>query len=446
MFSYFYIINICVIIVFICLFFITRKTNKRWSKINDYLGKVTTTVDSIRYGNLSTKIEKIEHPTYQNVTDSINRMVETLNDREKMIIEYQAELMRQNKLLESVINSLSDGILIINEKFDILRATPKILKWFGIKGKDIIGKNVFEFIQLANDNSKIAKLNNMEVFIKHTPTNNFIINSQPLSSIEKKRYVLIIKDITTEKEIETLKEDFVATLTHDLKVPIVAAANMIDLFLAHKFGDISTKQEFALNSMKASNKELLDLVQILLETYKIKEKGITLCKENIEINSFVKSIVDEMQSIANDAKIEIHFTPDKTNHTIAADPIQMQRVVKNLISNAIDHSNTQKAIEIKISTVPKFITISVIDFGQGIPKDEIKMIFNKYYSAAKKLRKVGTGLGLYLSQQIAEAHGGEITVQSAITFAKTPFCIFHHLFLNGFNAIINGVFSQGATI
>lgn len=422
MFSYFYIINICIIIVFICLFFITRKTNKRWSKINDYLGKVTTTVDSIRYGNLSTKIEKIEHPTYQNVTDSINRMVETLNDREKMIIEYQAELMRQNKLLESVINSLSDGILIINEKFDILRATPKILKWFGIKGKDIIGKNVFEFIQLANDNSKIDKLNNMEVFIKHTPTNNFIINSQPLSSIEKKRYVLIIKDITTEKEIETLKEDFVATLTHDLKVPIVAAANMIDLFLAHKFGDISTKQEFALNSMKASNKELLDLVQILLETYKIKEKGITLCKENIEINSFVKSIVDEMQSIANDAKIEIHFTQDKTNHTIAADPIQMQRVVKNLISNAIDHSNTQKAIEIKISTVPKFITISVIDFGQGIPKDEIKMIFNKYYSAAKKLRKVGTGLGLYLSQQIAEAHGGEITVQSEEN-VRTEFCV-----------------------
>lgn len=422
MFSYFYIINICVIIVFVCLFFITRKTNKRWSKINDYLGKVTTTVDSIRYGNLSTKIEKIEHPTYQNVTDSINRMVETLNDREKMIIEYQAELMRQNKLLESVINSLSDGILIINEKFEILRATPKILKWFGIKGKDIIGKNVFEFIQLANDNSKIDKLNNMEVFIKHTPTNNFIINSQPLSSIEKKRYVLIIKDITTEKEIETLKEDFVATLTHDLKVPIVAAANMIDLFLAHKFGDISTKQEFALNSMKSSNKELLDLVQILLETYKIKEKGITLCKENIEINSFVKSIVDEMQGIANDAKIGINFTPDKVKHIISADPLQMQRVVKNLISNAIDHSNTKKDIEVKVGIIPKFITISVTDFGQGIPKDEIKMIFNKYYSAAKKLRKVGTGLGLYLSQQIAEAHGGEITVQSTEN-VQTEFCV-----------------------
>ncbi len=423
MFSYFYIINICVIIVFICLFFITRKTNKRWSKINDYLGKVTTTVDSIRYGNLSTKIEKVEHPTYQNVTDSINRMVETLNDREKMIIEYQAELMRQNKLLESVINSLSDGILIINEKFDILRATPKILKWFGIKGKDIIGKNVFEFMQLADeDYLHIDKLNNVEAFIKHTPTNNFIINSQPLSSLEKKRYVLIIKDITTEKEIETLKEDFVATLTHDLKVPIVAAANMIDLFLAHKFGDISDKQEFALNSMRASNKELLDLVQILLETYKIHEKGISLYKENIDLNSFVAGIVEEMQGIANGVKLQIKFIPYKSDFMINADPMQLQRVIKNLISNAIDHSNTKDSIEVKIGQIQNFATISVVDFGQGIAKDEIKMIFNKYYSAAKKLRKVGTGLGLYLSQQIAQAHGGEITVISEEN-VRTEFCV-----------------------
>lgn len=423
MFSYFYLINICVIIVFICLFFITRKTNKRWSKINDYLGKVTTTVDSIRYGNLSTKIEKIEHPTYQNVTDSINRMVETLNDREKMIIEYQAELMRQNKLLESVINSLSDGILIINENYDILRATPKILKWFGVKGKDIIGKNVLDFIQPANeDNITISKLNNTEIFIKHTPTNNFIINSQPLSSLEKKRFVLIIKDITTEKEIENLKEDFVATLTHDLKVPIVAAANMIDLFLANKFGDISEKQTFALETMKASNNSLLELVQILLETYKLKEKGIKLVKENTELNPLIENIVKEMTPLATDAKTGINFTKDKTNPTINADAMQLKRVIKNLITNAIDHSNTKKPIDVEIGRIPGFTTISVIDYGQGISKEELKMIFNKYYSAAKKLRKVGTGLGLYLSQQIAVAHGGEIVVTSEEN-VKTEFCV-----------------------
>lgn len=415
-----YILNLSIILVFIILFLITRQTNKRWSKINDYLGMVTNTVNSVRYGNLSTKIDEIDHPTYQNVTDSINRMVETLNDREKMIIEYQAELMRQNKLLESVINSLSDGILIINEKHSILRATPKISSWFGTKGKDIIGKNIFDFIQLG-ENLNIEKLNDEDVFIKHTPTNNFIINSIKLSLDDKKRYVLLIKDVTNEREVETLKEDFVATLTHDLKVPIVAAANILNFLIDGKFGDINEKQKVALLNMKNSNQELVELVQILLETYKIKETGIKLLKENILLNGFLDEVVNETQPIATNSGITIHFEPSR-NIKVTADPLQLERVVKNLISNAISHSNTKDRIDITTGEEPGFITISVIDYGQGIPPEEIKLIFNKYYSAAKKFRKIGTGLGLYLSQQIIKSHGGEITVESEEN-VRTVFCI-----------------------
>lgn len=421
--SYFYITNICVIIVFICLFFVTRRSTKRWSKINDYLGKVTTTVDSIRYGDLTTKINKLDHPTYQNVTDSINRMVETLNDRERMIAEYQSELMNQNRLLESVINSLSDGILIINDKYDILRATPKILKWFGVpKGRDIIGKNVFDYIQLADDDKSAENLENADIFIKHTPTNNFIINSQRLIHLDKKRYVLIIKDVTNEREIETLKTDFVATLTHDLKVPIIAGGNMVDLFLSGKFGEISEKQEFALKNMQTSNEELLDLVQILLDTYKISDKGIDLYKEKISLNSFTENVVNEMIPISEASDIKIRYNPSDKDIILSGDKIQLQRVIKNLLSNAINHSHSQKDIEVNISSDGNFALISVVDFGQGIPKNEIKMIFNKYYSAAKKLRKVGTGLGLYLAQQITQAHGGEIVVTSEEN-VRTEFCV-----------------------
>lgn len=416
-----YLLNLGIIAVFISLFLITRQTNKRWSKINDYLGMVTNTVNSIRYGNLSTKIEKLEHPTYQNVTDSINRMVETLNDREKMIIEYQAELMRQNKLLESVINSLSDGILIVNEHLQILRATPQISTWFGVKGHDIIGKNILDFLQFT-ENVNLERLNNKDVFIKHTPTNNFIISSIRLSLDDnKKRYVLIIKDVTNEREIETLKEDFVATLTHDLKVPIVAEANILDFLLSGKFGEINEKQEFALKNMKSSNKELIELVQIVLETYKIKEKGIKLLKENIKLNGFINSIVEDVTPLAAMSGIKVNFNPIR-DIKVTADPMQLQRVIKNLINNAISHSNTKKNIDITTGETPGFITISVIDYGQGIPQKEIKLIFNKYYSAAKKFRKIGTGLGLYLSQQIIRSHGGEITVDSEEN-VRTEFCI-----------------------
>lgn len=415
-----YLLNVGIIIVFILLFFINRDANKRWSKINDYLGMVTNTVNSVRYGNLSTKIEKIEHPTYRNVTESINRMVDTLNDREKMIVEYQAELMRQNRLLESVINSLSDGILIVDDNYRVLRATPLISKWFGVKGRDLIGHNVLDYIQIPDD-ANIEKLNGVDVFIQHTPTNNFIINTIKLTTDEKKRFVLLIKDVTNEREVDKLKNDFVATLTHDLKVPIVAAANIIGFLLEGKFGDITDKQKLALENMQASNTELVDLVQILLETYKIREKGIKLVKENVTLNSFLDEIVNEMQPIATNAGIKINYIQDR-NLTIQADPLQLERVVKNLINNAISHSDTKENIDVTISEIQGFITISVVDYGMGISKEEIPMIFNKYYSAAKKFRKIGTGLGLYLSQQIMQAHNGEITVDSEEN-VRTEFCI-----------------------
>ncbi len=415
-----YIINACIILVFIALFLITRQMNKRWSKINDYLGMVTNTVNSVRYGNLSTKMDKIEHSSYKNVTESINRMVETLNDREKMIVEYQAELIRQNKLLENVINSLSDGILIVNEQGNILRATPKIIDWFGVKGNDILGKNVFDYVEIPEKNT-VEKLNDVDIFIKHTPTNNFIINSIRLSLDDKKRYVLLIKDVTTQREIETLKEDFVATLTHDLKVPIVAEANILNFLIDGKFGEINDRQKVALLNMKSSNQELIELVQIVLETYKIKETGIPLLKENIKLNEFLTNIVNQVQPIATNSGLTINFTPKK-NITVSADIMQLERVIKNLISNAISHSNTKKDIDIEVGEIPGFVTISVIDYGQGIHQDELKLIFNKYYSAAKKFRKIGTGLGLYLSQQIIKSHGGEITVTSEEN-VRTEFCV-----------------------
>lgn len=416
-----YSVNIFIILIFILLFLITRKSNKRWSKINDYLGKVTSTVNSVRYGNLATKIEQFNHPSYQNLTESINRMVETLNDREQMIVEYQAELMRQNKFLEAVINSLSDGILIVDENYKILRATPKIGQWFGIRGSEIIDKDLFDFIKIA-DNVKIEKLNSTEIFIKNNNLRNFLASVMKMTlDDKKKRFVILVKDITNEKELETLKEDFVATLTHDLKVPIVAESNMLDFFLAEKFGTITDKQRVALLNMKTSNQELVDLVQILLETYKIKETGVELDKENIMLIEFLKEIINEMLPIADKSGLKINFK-HRRNLKVYADRMQLKRVVKNLIQNALSHSDTSKNIDIKFGEIPGFVTISIIDYGKGISAEDIKMIFNKYYSTAKKFRKLGTGLGLYLSKQIVKSHNGDITVTSEEN-VSTEFCI-----------------------
>lgn len=417
----FYLINIFVIFIFITLFFMFKKADKKWSKVDDYIGRVTTTVNSVRYGNLATKIEKIEHPDYKNLSESINRMVETLNDREKMIIEYQNELTRQNKFLEAVINSLSDGILIVDENYKILRVTPKIAQWFNEDGKNLINKDILSYIQ-PKKNIKCEKLNEDEVFIKNSSNASFQATTMKLLLDDrKKRFVIILKDITSQKEIEKLREDFVATLTHDLKVPIIAESNILEFLINGKFGEVNNKQTEAIKNMKDSNNELLELVQILLETYKVDESGIDLNKQIIDLKLFIHGIVEDMQPIAEKSGFKVLFSA-QDNAIISADNLQLKRVIKNLIQNAISHGDSGKGVKVELRQESNLVKISIIDYGKGISKEELDKVFNKYYSTAKKFRKIGTGLGLYLSQQIIKAHGGEITVKSEENI-NTEFCI-----------------------
>ena len=221
----------------------------------------------------------------------------------------------------------------------------------------------------------------------------------------------MIKNITSEKEIETLKEDFVATLTHDLKVPILAAGNIIDFFLDEKFGEINDKQRMALSNMKTSNNELIELVQIVLDTYKLRDNKIALFKEDIGIKSLLEESVAEMAPIAEKTGNNIVLSV-QNDCTAAIDKLQMKRVIKNLIQNAISHGKPQTNIDIKVSNDDKNMFISVFDYGKGISKEDLDKIFNKYYSTVKRFRKIGTGLGLYLSKEIIKAHGGDITVSS----------------------------------
>ena len=406
-----HIMNSFVLIILISIFITVRITGKKWLKINDYLGTITKTINSVRYGDLTKKIEKADLPSSEPLAESLNRMIETLSDREKMVSEYQNELHRQNKLLEAVINSLSDGLIIIDENFRVLRATPKISEWFNIEGNRLMGEFLTDHIAIPH-NKTFSDLKETEVTLFNDKASNFVANSIELKMEDrKKRYVIVLRNVTDQKELENLKEDFVATLTHDLKVPIIAETNMLELFLNESFGKVNEKQEIALKNMQASNRELLDLVQIVLETYKFRSQTIKLYRENIMLKGFLDEIITEMRPIADKTKNNLILNSPR-DIRVFADKIQLKRVIKNLIQNAISYGEPKSPIEITLGEVPKYIVIKVKDYGKGISKDDINKIFNKYYSAAKKFRKIGTGLGLYLSFQIAKAHGGDLTVES----------------------------------
>lgn len=382
---------------------------KKFDGIVEAMSDINNIITSVRYGNLSARVETSIHPEMKNISESVNRMIETLNDREQMIVEYQSELTGQYKLLAALFNSLSDGVLVLDEKYVILRVNAKIKKWF--KKDDIVGENIFDYIKTLDDKD-IIDLKNDEIFIKGIKDLYFKASVRQIKGKEHDdKYMLVITNYTNQKEIDSLKEDFVATLTHDLKVPIIAEANMLEFFLQEKFGTLNDKQKEALENMKASNKELLDLVQIVLETYRLKEDEIDLNLEKISVKKFLNIIAEEMTYIAQKTNNKIVVIVPE-DYDIEIDFLHFKRVLKNLVNNAILYGKSNTDIEIIAKIVNEKSQIIVKDYGKGISAEDIEKIFNKYFSASKKFRKIGTGLGLYLSKKIVEAHGGKLGVES----------------------------------
>ena len=247
---------------------------------------------------------------------------------------------------------------------------------------------------------------------------NFVqsINSMIDSIVDRENMIKEYQNDLSQKldslqEVEQLKEDFVATLTHDLKVPILAEKNMLSFLLSNKFGELTEKQKEALVHLKNSNQELVELVEIILETYKLNETKIDLIKETVCVNDLLKDTIDEMKPISDSDNITVNFFTEFDGF-VELDKFYIKRALKNLILNAISFSEPDSKIDTAVCIDDKNVFIKITNYGKSIKKEEVKHVFDKYYTTAKKFRKVGTGLGLYLSNKIVKAHKGRIMVES----------------------------------
>lgn len=230
------------------------------------------------------------------------------------------------------------------------------------------------------------------------------------------RDTMIQEYVQKEKEINDLKEDFLAMLTHDLKVPIIAQDNTLDLLLEEKFGTLSDVQKEAIRNIKISNCDLRHLVESLLESHKFEKKGfVPKIQENISLREFIDDIILQAKSIADLHNKTLRlYDRLEPNFKISTDVFLLKRVVQNLILNAITYGINSEYIDITLENSDSNYYIRVKDWGLGISKENLDKIFNKYYSAAELYSKTGMGLGLYLSNKIVNVLGGKIDVQSEI--------------------------------
>ncbi len=224
--------------------------------------------------------------------------------------------------------------------------------------------------------------------------------------------IVVIENITKAKAIESQKETFVATLTHDLKTPTNAQTRAMKLLQEEILGHLNNDQKEMIEQTLNSNLYMSELISTILTTYKSDTGETVLNKESFDFCELVHNTCKEISNLAREKSQKIIFQTNVTNK-ITADKLQIKRVIINLVSNAITYGYKNSDIKIKLDEDKDNITFNVENHSNYIKTETLKEIFEKYKTApSAKFNKASTGLGLYLSKQIINSHKGEIYADS----------------------------------
>ena len=229
----------------------------------------------------------------------------------------------------------------------------------------------------------------------------------------------ILKSQIQTKKLNKQKENFVAMLTHDLKSPINAEINALELLITNKFGKITKCQKEIITTILSSAKYMKHMTDQILSFYKCQNSYIKLKKENVEFKSVVLESISAMKFLLDEKRQTIQFNSEIDKEMAFIDIIEIKRVLHNLISNAIEYSPEGSFIKIELSCDEKYFNFLINDNGYGIDTNNLSNIFDEYISLAKQQKKVGFGLGLNICKKIITAHGGNIFIESRLQQGTT---------------------------
>lgn len=317
--------------------------------------------------------------------------------------------------LSAIINHSADGIITISEDGTVLHANPAFHRMVG---------------PVQNISEVFFSRNNKPVSLQFDPEKDVLVRdcrlkcriSGKLIPVEisfapvvggTNYYIGIIRDVTAGQEMERLRDDFTATLAHDLRTPLLAAIQTLQFFVDGSLGNLSEKQKVLLETMMYSNQDMLGLVNALLEVYRYESGQLSLRKENFALSETIGQCIREIKPLAESKGIQINFN-SISDEKICADKHELKRVLANFLGNAVKHTDQGGIISISAYFGDEEVTVSVEDNGTGIPEEDLPRLFNRFSQGTNKKRSTSTGLGLYLSRQIIEAHSGKIWVESEL--------------------------------
>ena len=324
--------------------------------------------------------------------------------------------------LAAVLASTSDAVIVTDQTERILLINPAMERYFGLKATEVMGRPIKDMvksealIEALTTNS--AKAYNVEITVEDGTI--LYANASTIFNNERQAIgrVAVLHDITYLKEIDDMKSEFVATVSHDLRSPLtfmLGYATMLPMV-----GSLEPKQEEYIDKIVGGIDQMSDLVDGLLDLGRL-EAGVDLIRARVRVKEILDSVLEEYRQPAIESGLDLITTCDNDIPAIVADVSLIRQAVANYVSNAIKYAPNSGVMLLTATLEENEVVISVQDHGPGIASKDQLRLFEKFYRVKTRAneRIKGTGLGLALAKSIADRHDGRVWCESQIGEGST---------------------------
>jgi signal transduction histidine kinase len=366
----------------------------------------------------------IEHPgtglTGQSASDA-RALIDSLN---KNILQLSQNLQITEERTRTMIGALPIGLLICSKAGKVEAANPASLKLFRCKNsEDLRGRDLSQLFRLNGASLDLTRdyLDKIDspatevlaqTYYGQTFPADILI--RPFATPGAPRLLVVVEDVTSRREIERLKEEFVSMLSHDLRTPLTSLRLFMDMIASGRYEhDLKAMREKA-RGMEEESVRLLNMVNSLLDMHKLESHGLEMFFDIVPCAQLIRQSIQSIETVAQQRNISIRtMTVDKTLH-VNADEHYIVQVLVNLLSNAIKFSTPGQHIHVQVEPEGSLVKFSVKDKGPGISEEFRQRMFNRFEQARVSDARIkgGTGLGLAICKAIVEQHGGLIGVES----------------------------------
>ncbi|WP_041556251.1 sensor histidine kinase [Carnobacterium sp. 17-4] len=388
------------------------------------LGHPLTQLRDIAYDYAKNDFSKQTHSNYK---DELAQLALAMNKMGKSLEVTGAATRQEKELLENIVTSISTGVLYYNQDKTLLMSNPLGDEYLQhLYRSDQVMKTIIpEVLEYRIDSvikfpEKVSYENNIDDYY-------YNITLIPLfdENLESVRGVLVsIQDITKEKRLDIMRNDFINNISHELRTPLV----MIQGYSEAILDDVAETQEEKKEMAKIIGEESIRMnrmVNEMLDSSRMEAGFINLIKLDVQLDDFFNKLFTRFATMSEKNNIEMKLTIDPNLDSYYMDEDKMNQVFVNLINNAIRHTslsnkeNKKVEIWVHLEKIMDEILIEVRDNGTGISEEDVPYVFDRFYKADKsrtvmKGNKTGTGIGLSIVKNIIEAHGGFVEVKSVI--------------------------------